>query len=432
MASLGIVICNFNKSDYLYNCINSLYTTNFDQFDYEVVVVDNASIDNSVAMVKRDFPDVTLLINETNIGGAGGFDRGIQYSIERQFDFVLLLDNDVVLDSSTIPNLHQYLVNSPDVGVVGAKICMMDNPNVLQEMGSYIDFDTHFSIDTPFKAHPDDIRLPAFIDCDYVPACCLMTTAEVLKTVGGFDVDHFIYWDDMDWCIRVKKKGYKIHAIREARVLHKMSSVDRQSTFTSYYFQRNRLLFFLKHLQETKLDAFLDNSIDWLSNVVFFADHKNDHQVAHSILGAIEDLDSFRLKRQDSRITQRNPLKSDPLNEYDTLFVHNLSDQQALHAVSTFLEKLNLVEFNSGTASEIKGSNTCHLMIVDHLTTATPQTQYLPSYYIDRYLNMCAAEALETFKARYDYFKKLFAETWGAIYREKLQRVYTRLRSESK
>lgn len=231
--NLGIIICNFNKKEYLQGCLSSLYESDFDNLTYEIIVVDNASTDDSVQFVQDNYREITLLENEENLGGSGGFDRGIRYAIDKNYKYVALLDNDILLEENTIINLIKHIEQNPKVGVVGSKICTMDNPEVLQEMGSFIDFETTFNIQTPLKSHIDNDQLPEVVVCDYVPACCLVTTNKVLNKVGSFDTKHFIYWDDMDWCTRVKKAGYEVHAINSSRVFHKMNSGNDDTTLSS-------------------------------------------------------------------------------------------------------------------------------------------------------------------------------------------------------
>jgi GT2 family glycosyltransferase len=84
MKDLGIVICNFNKVDYLKGCLETLYKSNFENLIYDVIVVDNASTDGSPDFIKENYPQIILLENETNTGGSGGFDRGIRYAIQEQ------------------------------------------------------------------------------------------------------------------------------------------------------------------------------------------------------------------------------------------------------------------------------------------------------------------------------------------------------------
>lgn len=307
MKDLGIVICNFNKVDYLKGCLETLYKSNFENLIYDVIVVDNASTDGSPDFIKENYPHIVLLQNETNTGGSGGFDRGIRYAIQEEYNYVVLLDNDILLEKNTILNLFKYIKENPKVGVVGSKICTMDNPSVLQEMGSFIDFENKFNITTSFKSHKDDSSLPEAVECDYVPACCMITTKEVLSKVGSFNTDHFIYWDDMDWCTRVKRENYEIHAINSSKVLHKMGVANHTNTFGSYYFERNRIMFFLKYIEDDKFDKFVNIICNWFITLSFFSNLKGNYATPKSFLCGIDDLFIGKLGKQDESIFVKEP-----------------------------------------------------------------------------------------------------------------------------
>lgn len=304
---LGIIICNFNKVEYLKGCLRTLYKSNFEKLSYDVIVVDNASTDESVEFVKKNYPSIILLQNETNTGGSGGFDRGIRYAMQKKYDYVVLLDNDILLESNTILNLYKYIKLNPKAGVVGSKICTMDNPDILQEMGSFIDYENKFNVYTPLKSHKDDSLLPEVVECDYVPACCMITTKEVLEKVGSFNTEHFIYWDDMDWCTRVKRENYEIYAINSSRVFHKMGAANHTNTFGLYYFERNRIMFFLKYIEDDKFDNFSNILCDWFLRMSFFSNLKGNYATPKSFLCAIDDLFIGNLGKQDDSIFTKEP-----------------------------------------------------------------------------------------------------------------------------
>src|SRR5574344_1495435 len=307
MKDLGIVICNFNKVNYLKGCLESLYKSDFEDLSLDVIVVDNASTDGSPDFIKENYPKIVLLQNETNTGGSGGFDRGIRYAIQEEYNYVVLLDNDILLEKNTILNLYKYIKENPKAGVVGSKICTMDNPDILQEMGSFIDYENKFNVYTPLKSHKDDSLLPEVVQCDYVPACCMITTKEVLEKVGSFNTEHFIYWDDMDWCTRVKRENYEIYAINSSRVFHKMGAANHTNTFGLYYFERNRIMFFLKYIEDDKFDNFSNILCDWFLRMSFFSNLKGNYATPKSFLCAIDDLFIGNLGKQDDSIFTKEP-----------------------------------------------------------------------------------------------------------------------------
>jgi len=148
---------------------------------YDIIVVDNASDDGAPEMIKTEFSSkVILLENSENLGGSGGFARGIAFCLDNKYEYILLLDNDTKIKNNTIKKLKEYLDQHHDVGVVGAKIMQMDHPDILQELGAFIDWEK-FYIKTPHKGYTDNHLIPEVAECDYVAACCCTTKRDVIK-----------------------------------------------------------------------------------------------------------------------------------------------------------------------------------------------------------------------------------------------------------
>lgn len=439
---LGIVICNFNKVEYLKGCLETLYKSNFEKLSYDVIVVDNASTDESVEFVKKNYPSIILLENETNTGGSGGFDRGIQYVMKQNYTYVALLDNDILLESDTILNLIKYIKENPKVGVVGSKICTMDNPEILQEMGSFIDFSEKFNIETPLKSHKDDDSLPEIVKCDYVPACCLITTQEVLQKVGSFNTKHFIYWDDMDWCTRVKIAGWEVHSINSSRVFHKMGAANHTNTFGVYYFERNRILFFLKYLDEKQLHSFIDSLCLWLLSVTFFSNLKGNYATPISLLMSIDDLFTNNLGKQEKSVLSKEKTKSifeiyglSPENKIALCLNDNLkANRIVFELLSKFFKNLDcytneeyhlLLQNNFNvpikTMKEFNEKKYDKLFIVlNHLLDYTNKDNiYQNTIFIDEYLNSSSCESIDTLLSSYKMYKDVFMNIFKPVLEKK-------------
>lgn len=442
---LAIIICNFNKSAYLRQCLESVFASRGLEFEHQVIVVDNASTDDSVSLIKTDFPQVVLLENQHNEGGSGGFARGMEYAANQQFSHIALLDNDIRLESETLISLFEYLRHNPSVGVVGSKILSMDNPQYLQELGSYIDWE-NFAVRVEFKGAQDSPELPAVTVCDYVPACCLMTRLEVLQQVGSFDRRHFIYWDDMDWCWRVKQAGYQIHAISQARVCHKMGAQNLATTFASYYFERNRVLFFLKHLPEDRIAAFIQHWAERCCNTLFFCQFKQTPNLALSLLFAYEDVLSDQLYRQDGHVLPREQdalfsqfVGTGPVyivNSEHTGLVHQcisyLNTQQVQcvlikpdgsQSLATALQDLPQV------AASAVPADAPRLILHRHVSTAIPALNAMPDlYHADPYGHLVADQHLSAFLQQYQNFQRMFRQILQPVWQERFVSARQRYR----
>lgn len=244
MKPICVVICNFNKQDFVLGAIASVQETAADIAD--ILVVDNASTDHSVALIRDQFPDIRLDVLPVNIGGSGGFAHGMREAQQAGYRYIALLDNDAVVLPGTLAGMMSRLAHHEDIGVVGPAMCKMDTPEMVQEVGANVlPEDGAFHLNYPSERYSAISR--ELLECDYVPACCLMTTGAVIAQVGVFDEQFFLYWDDIDWCVRVKDAGWRVVADPLVCALHKGGGVNATNTIPRYYYWRNKLRFFRKH-----------------------------------------------------------------------------------------------------------------------------------------------------------------------------------------
>lgn len=255
------VICNWNKQDDVVQCVNSVLKSSYP--DLDVVVVDNASTDDSVKILKETFSNkIKIIENTKNLGGAGGFNTGLEYAInENKYQSVWLLDNDVKVDNSCLEELVKELRKSPETAIVGSLILRMDSPSTLQELGAFINKKTFQR-----EANKRDFSIHEIGDkaekVDYVPACSLLVDMEKLKEIGIMDEEYFLYFDDVEWCTRFKKAGYEVLATPHAKVWHKEGGRGKTSSLPVYYTWRNHLYFFLHYLSHPEeIDHFVKKHI---------------------------------------------------------------------------------------------------------------------------------------------------------------------------
>lgn len=244
--SIGIVICNYNKEDYIINCIKSILASTIDDFD--IYVVDNASTDHSVKLIQETYGDqVTLIANPENLGGSGGFNAGLREALKHDYEYLMCVDNDVVFDPAAVEELRSFLEIHQEVGMVGSKTFYMDYPDRIWGYGGEINFDRYVHIDH-YRNQIDTVDIPAFTYADYVPACSLMVRTKAVREVGIMPEDNFIYWDDMEWGYLFNQAGYKVAVCGASKVWHKGGGRNAGNTFIHYYMWRNRINFFMKIL----------------------------------------------------------------------------------------------------------------------------------------------------------------------------------------
>lgn len=308
---VAVVICNWNKRNDLLNCIASVLRNDSRLFD--VIVVDNASTDGSADAVKEAFRDEVLVIrNEENTGGSGGFNQGMKVVLGQEYEYVCLLDNDVLLNEDAIFSLYSLLESDEKIAAAGAKIKIMNGEGRLQEFGATIDWE-RFNLSPLYKGEIDRPDLPHTIDSDYVPACAVLVRTGVIRQIGLMDESNFIYWDDVEWFYRMKRLGYRVVAYSQAIVQHKMGAASKSNTFATYYFWRNRIRFFLANLDRTDLDRFLRTIFTEAYQAVYFSSYRGQYSLAQSIIAAFRDaLQQVRGVAGPGRIFDREVV-DDPL-----------------------------------------------------------------------------------------------------------------------
>lgn len=290
MKKTGIVICNYNKREYVIPCIQSVLESKTDDFD--IFVVDNASTDDSVSAIRETYGNqVTLLVNSENLGGSGGFNTGIRKVLEEGYEYLYCLDNDVLVDENAVGALVSYLDEHPDTGVAGSIVYHMDYPKYVQQYGLDIDFENYTAI-THYADFLDDGSIPEVNFCDTVATCSVMLRTSCIKNtdIGIMPENNFIYWDDMEWIYRFTLAGFKVVTIRDSVVLHKMgSNVKPTNTFINYYMWRNRLNFFMRYTPEEKIETMSYRVLSAVFDSLYESMYREEHNVMQTISYAFYD-----------------------------------------------------------------------------------------------------------------------------------------------
>lgn len=292
MKPIGIFICNYNGADFVVKCIESLERQTIQNFD--IYVIDNASTDHTPEIIRKAFGDkVSLLCNSENLGGAGGFNCGLEYGIFKGYEYIGLLDNDIVLAEDTVEHLYDAISSDLDMGIVGAKIMIMDSPEFIQDFCNHISFKEYKEICGHFREH-DTENLDKLEYCDYVPTCAVLIRTEALKIAGTMPVDNFIYYDDIEMSYRMGLFGYKVGAYGKAKVWHKGGFRKKAvNTFSKYYFLRNRLNFFMKYVPEEKIEEFAECVLNQLFPGIIGCYYKKLTNTLQTTIYALDDAIHF-------------------------------------------------------------------------------------------------------------------------------------------
>lgn len=250
ICDLSIIIVNWNTRDLLANCLDSIYSSS-SPLNSEVIVLDCASSDHSPDMIRRQFPQVTLIESETNLGFAAGNNLAIR---QAGGNHILLLNPDTLVLDSALARLSAALHNYPGLGIVGAQLLNVDGsfqhscgqyPSLRTETPLLNRF-THMKRQPYLEALQDQI--PSMLAVDWVSGACLMSKREVFENIGLLDEDFWLYTEEADFCYRAQAAGWAVASIPEARVTHIAQAASRQKfTMTLLFFHQSRVRFIAKH-----------------------------------------------------------------------------------------------------------------------------------------------------------------------------------------
>jgi GT2 family glycosyltransferase len=245
MKLVSIITINYNQPAVTEELLRSIFNTNTYP-EIEIIVIDNASKIDPVPDWRKRFPAVRFIRSEKNLGFAGGNNIGIQQATG---DYFFLVNNDTEFTPSLIQTLVHVLENNAGVGIVSPKIKYFDKPEMLQYAGfTAMNYFTvrnkcigQFAID---NAQFDHLTGPT----GFAHGAAMMIRREVTTKVGLMDENFFLYYEEMDWCERIKRSGYEVWVCMQALIYHKESvSVGKTSPLKEYFMNRNRLLFLRKN-----------------------------------------------------------------------------------------------------------------------------------------------------------------------------------------
>lgn len=244
--TLSIILVCWNNKEYLDTCLKSLYETGMKN-SFDILVVDNGSTDGSQQMLVEKYPNVQIIQNTENVGLGRASNQGIEATSGR---YVLLLNNDTIVNGSSFDAMVNFLDQNPKTGGVGGKIFNPDG--TVQSCYNYFStFREEFLIATRLgeiilPGYPAVVNSEQIKSVDWISSACLMLRRSVLDEVGVLDDEYFIYGDEADLQYRIKKAGWDIHYLPQATIIHYGGrSMDRWKRRKMVY--RGKMLFYEKN-----------------------------------------------------------------------------------------------------------------------------------------------------------------------------------------
>ncbi len=274
MKTVAIIILNWKQPQLTVDTIESVLKIKNTNFKYQIILVDNGSPDQSLEIFKARYQKnklIKILETKSNLGYAGGNNFGIKYALKNKFDYLMLLNNDVLVD----PNFLQNLINqTTKYDLVGPKIYFApgyeyhhdrytekERGKVIWSVGGKVDWNNIYGSNLGI----DEVDHGQFDlkneQIDFISGCCLMAKKEVFQKLKGLDDQYFMYFEDVDFCQRAKLNNFKMAYIPESVIWHINSgSTKGPGDLQNYFITRNRLYFTFKFAKlRTKFAVFRES-----------------------------------------------------------------------------------------------------------------------------------------------------------------------------
>ncbi len=252
--SVAIILLNWNNFNYTIECVRSLIKTTYK--NKKIFIIDNASTDKSVEKIKKEFPWIDIILNNKNLGFTGGNNVGIEIALKEKFDYIMLLNNDTIVDKLFI----EPLLNSFDskTGAVQPLILNYYNKNIIWNFGGEINKKFGIFQSIGKKKSIQNLKNLNQKYTEWISGCCFMIKSSIIGKVGLLDNNFFVYFEDVDWSIRISKKKYNLKVVPKSIIYHhegaswknKKKSIEGNiSPYTHYLNVRNHIYILRKHLQ---------------------------------------------------------------------------------------------------------------------------------------------------------------------------------------
>ncbi|UII25519.1 glycosyltransferase family 2 protein [Fulvivirga maritima] len=250
---ISIIALNYNQLKVTCEFLES--TKQLKYSNYEIIVVDNHSLENPEAHIKQHYPEVKVVRTEKNLGFSGGNNRGIKIA---KGDYYFVVNNDTEVTPDLLDHLLAPFLEDDSIGIVCPKIKYYDQPDLIQYAG-YTKINTFTGRNKAIGLKEKDQGqhdTPGFTN--YAHGAAMLVKKEVVEKVGMLPDEFFLYYEELDWSNRAVKAGFKVYYNPKGIIFHKESvSVGKESPLKAYYHNRNRVLFMKRANNTAQFSIFM-------------------------------------------------------------------------------------------------------------------------------------------------------------------------------
>lgn len=291
MSKVSIVIVNYNGLEHNEECINSIINSSYENI--EIIIVDNQSTDGSVEMIEKLFAGRVIVIkNEENSGFAGGTNIGISYAMNHECDYVLLLNNDTIIDKYMISCMVESSKKN-DGCVISPKIYYYEPNNTIWSAGGEIKWNRGYTIQYGMN-EIDNGQYDEGKKVTFATGCCMLIPIAVIEKIGLIPEEYFLYFEDTDYCVKMQQAGVEIYYDPNAMMYHKVSATTggEESEGFVYYYSRNRLYFNKKYNRNRNYIFYI--ILSWIKKCSIWA-LSGKIRLIKSLMVAIKDFYVFKV-----------------------------------------------------------------------------------------------------------------------------------------
>lgn len=242
-----IILLNYNGVNDTLECVKSLEAINYN--NYEIVIVDNCSTDNSFSILKEKFANKHHVISSGRNGGfAFGNNIGISYALKKGADYVLLINNDTIVEANFLDELVNTMESNEYYGITTGLILNYYNKNLVWYAGGEINWNRFYGYHCYENEDIDKLNLYER-EVTFATGCLMLIRREVIDRLGGLPEEYFMYYEDVDYCANIQENRYKICFNPKSVIYHKISasSGETESPFAIEWNSRNRIRFINKY-----------------------------------------------------------------------------------------------------------------------------------------------------------------------------------------
>jgi len=270
-----ILIVTWNAIGEIEKCLNSIKNLINSDFKYDILVVDNKSSDGTREFLEKK--SINLIKNNKNLGWGYAVNQGVKIAEKKNFDWVFVLNPDTYLGNNSLVKLLDFAKTKESAKILAPVVEFQKKGKILYDLGGYLTF-----FGRTYHKELESLDLISEAEPHYVSGAAVLIETNLFKKIGYFKEDYFLYFEDVDFCLRAKKSGFAIFVVSESKAWHKLSSsVGFSSPKNIYYNLRNNLKFIDNNFSTfKKIPAFI--YLFLLSGKIIFNNSSNIDSVARA------------------------------------------------------------------------------------------------------------------------------------------------------